>query len=1820
MFQLGKKKPHKVEVSSQRVSSARRLKFKKLLCKGIALGATSVIIGGVFLSAGSAILGTQVDRASADNSSGKTSTALQRSINQIKWASDKSGGSLSSKDAMTTAEWKTIGFFVSNYYTPFVTTLGSDAKPVGKKAKESMTNVLVKGVGLQEKPASEMAIQLLKLSSSNQEKLYLAKSNDGGKTWQALDKQASYFEVLYGSVGIISDDMLNADESMSFKKRYNYKGDKNNELLGLYSKKTASNKVIKRYQIDYEWNPSPTGKYTASQSIFYANFMAVDPSTTWGASTLTFPSNKKINSAIDSAHPAQELRKVLLKYPEKGGTIKEFYEHSIFSANLYVDVFGNLISSTGMTKDSERKVILPASQNPMYYAGKSQGVSDKADNEDKSKDESSSSSDKKSSDPDKKVKVDKDNGIMARYYLDDKYGVGRQVPINNLNTFALVKSKGILSENGGTAKFNSSSDIVVRPYFGSSRTAWDEVDGVDMGSTLKNLLLTQFAIRRLSPSKDWIKKYEYYFSLGGKKFDDSTEKKWFDGLDSNTSASEREDLRVKTSDVYNGKDDLYYINAGEWWQKVFKGILLHDVTNRPFGLSASDADSKHGAEDFPYTFMRLGAKAGSDDVDRFKGSITEEFSTIDSIVAFDKWNFGSPNFSDVSDTLKSGKMADAQAEINRIRGGKWIGVGTSGSLDQTFGDGADKVYGANIYVSTYLTRANPNNDKVNYVLNLEGTPELTEDDLTDAQQELSENGEDMDAVLKNMAYFLLNPTTGREYKQRLSKTFANQVGLSLLNDMVGSNTASSYAGSTRYLELTGFATVPRLDEIKFTDYLYKKFETWGIFFIVIASALMLIFVFIGQVRVLPAIVSVIAFGIIIYTPPKLLNSSINTSNALSSYMFKDKFLFWVMATHQNYEDSLSQLQEEAKAGNYNNYTALLVKLQGGAGYEETGGQTDIYEWQKSLGATVKLRWMSPKKDGYVAQVERDVNSAVSSESSKQSTNSLTKGITKVKSAKADESKKKESDTSESEIESRQDNATASDGAYKNGANSPLTSSIMSQGLSQQNFTGLDTNYLYRGYADISDYSRFYYGNIMGSNVSSNGSIPFNIGSYSDSLSKMFPSSVSTNNKVSSASDSVSASDQRKSMLDYLASASSSKESNQTLRQRAQLGFINDRKGDGKDGNIQQETMKRIFAPISSKTVSEQSQKDVSKVKVGDTVGLSQDYFILSTNNFNNHNQTLASQMADANKNSEDGNGSAVTLEDGDAASLSTFALYTESPFYYLSWGLYDNGLSVQNGSSGEFKKMMLEDNSSFFYNYQIKKGTSGYGALKDFMDFGSLFTTVIPYLREANKTLLQWDDIYGTKPFTGYGYHASDLKSISDKNSEAYYKTWFNKSADDAYRTYTAWVDYLYQLDIAKPEKISYGGKSETVSEPMNPASYHLRPMVFSESEMLYYGLRESDLTRVEKAILKTNKDIRNDMLNLMNYYTLDDTVLNTAGAMTATFDFNKNFSQTGFNQTQIVFEPQGFELKTFGWDAYLRMILQNATGESIAYNQKVKSDIYSIVAEKDGTMTLIMMIVQSFIVVYLIPAGIVMILYSLPIAVILSVMVGFIRRDRKFVKTFAKECVAPFLTVLVVNVVLSGIVSILMGNGGYDLVTGDLSETQSFSSPRSTLAFLTFVTLIAVAIYATVILNMYKGMWKNAKITAIPVKAGMEMTASLALGNINKLQTIADGAKDSVSNASSPSIRRGARTARNVASSTTSQTARNIGKTKDRLTGLGRSTFNKGRDAMSDMDARAKEAQRKLQEALAKDSDKPNASSDGSSSSNGGTPPKPTSLKDLID
>lgn len=348
----------------------------RLLRKGIVLGSLGILLTGVFVQSGASILGVSYKGASAKNLDGHKTNALERAKNQLEIASGKAKGSLTKgKDSMSPSELKTVGFFLSNYYTPFTTRLDKGSKVKGD-FKSDTQKILHDIVGMSDDASKELASKVVAESNGSQTALKLAKSEDGGKTWKSLGYRASFYEVLFGSVGLFHDAQLNAEDSdanyVTLKKRYKWKGD-GQEVLGLYADtKGIDKKNLKRQNISYEWNPSAEGTPTVSQVVLNANFSTTSDKS-WGNYFITVDSkDKSIAKVLKDKDP---LNALIRKYNTQkqldnlNGDIGKIYDQSIYSASMYVDSFGTITADTGKTSHA-RFVIIPASENPMMYASK----------------------------------------------------------------------------------------------------------------------------------------------------------------------------------------------------------------------------------------------------------------------------------------------------------------------------------------------------------------------------------------------------------------------------------------------------------------------------------------------------------------------------------------------------------------------------------------------------------------------------------------------------------------------------------------------------------------------------------------------------------------------------------------------------------------------------------------------------------------------------------------------------------------------------------------------------------------------------------------------------------------------------------------------------------------------------------------------------------------------------------------------------------------------------------------------------------------------------------------------------------------------------------------------------------------------------------------------------------------------------------------------------------------------------------------------------------------------------------------------------------
>lgn len=441
--------------------------------------------------------------------------------------------------------------------------------------------------------------------------------------------------------------------------------------------------------------------------------------------------------------------------------------------------------------------------------------------------------------------------------------------------------------------------------------------------------------------------------------------------------------------------------------------------------------------------------------------------------------------------------------------------------------------------------------------------------------------------------------------------------------------------------------------------------------------------------------------------------------------------------------------------------------------------------------------------------------------------------------------------------------------------------------------------------------------------------------------------------------------------------------------------------------------------------------------------------------------------------------------------------YTESPYYYFSYNLYDQmaGRASQNGGNPvAFKDLLLgSGETSYFYNEASTANIyGGYGELRDYMDFRSMFYVVIPYLKQCNDVVVEWDETQGLFIYDDISlpdYGAGDVLQIpeavrtsweADHNSELCYKYWHNMAVSQLFNMYTPWVDTMYDCDYAKSEKITVLGEEFIVDNPLDPTTYYEmdlagnikrgRPMVFCEADMSRYGLTTSDLTQVEQKLIKVNRSVYEKSLQIMDYYTFDPDVLNTAMAMMETFEFNKEFSQTKFIGTDYVMYPQSYELKNFSYDAYLRLILAQSTGESITngtYTNELGQtvDFYHNLVQNSSILTGIFLIIVDLFACYAIPALKLFFIVAIFFLSIIMIIAASIKLEMKLSKVLMQSLIMPLGKFLGISVGMAFLVSLFMYSGNTS-VTNRQDFTITLGDPVMALLVMLLINIAVLILY----------------------------------------------------------------------------------------------------------------------------------------------------------
>jgi hypothetical protein len=425
-----------------------------------------------------------------------------------------------------------------------------------------------------------------------------------------------------------------------------------------------------------------------------------------------------------------------------------------------------------------------------------------------------------------------------------------------------------------------------------------------------------------------------------------------------------------------------------------------------------------------------------------------------------------------------------------------------------------------------------------------------------------------------------------------------------------------------------------------------------------------------------------------------------------------------------------------------------------------------------------------------------------------------------------------------------------------------------------------------------------------------------------------------------------------------------------------------------------------------------------------------------------------------------------------------FLMLTESPYYY-----FYNAYKTRYGDN--FKGALLEKDN-FKVTSSVGKAT---GKMRDFMDLEGLFTYVVPYLNQANTYVTNWIRVYGSD-VPSYDFSKGD-----GSNSEAKIK---KTALEQVWNLYTPWVDMIYETDVYNATA-RVGRKKVKIADSLNPSSYDIqgRDMIWSEADMYAKNYQISDLTDVERKLQEVQEKTYEDLMYLVNYYDFDNEALVTMAAMLTTFNFNEVFSESRVVGESIMLYPQGFELKNFNYDAFMRMTLMNATGEALMDEQ----DLYVRVLDKTSLITGLLLIAEDIVAVFIIPAIKLIVMILLLFLGLAFAFSSVINPPEQILQTVGKVVILPAICFMLLNIIFAYVVSIFLGEGmtGY---VGSKGLTMSTNDPTITLLMLILIGCVYIYFMVKLIIVLIKSL-KSYGLATLFMGAGL--VAGFTTGLFNR-------------------------------------------------------------------------------------------------------------------
>lgn len=1012
---------------------------------------------------------------------------------------------------------------------------------------------------------------------------------------------------------------------------------------------------------------------------------------------------------------------------------------------------------------------------------------------------------------------------------------------------------------------------------------------------------------------------------------------------------------------------------------------------------------------------------------------------------------------------------------------------------------------------------------VPYKFNASHFPESIDDSIV-----WDDLGADSEKVT-SFVYYLLHPTEGAAYVTTLLKNKISGFFVGWHEDIVGATDSNSTTGMTQYLGVSSYVTTPNLTSLEWMAKLIDWYNNIIVYLIILMCLILFCYVLTGYITVGRGVIGLVLFAVLAFVPPVAINMVADYSNRITDTIFSDKFDYWTYTQHQTYLAKLDEINEAAASAGTSaqdiasataDYiSAIQVLNEDLHGAESGSGDIGF--------SGVRLKWMCPKKVHENQEGESEIEEALSySDFSGLFTSLVVTTVT--------------FDNTQDFTESVGQTYLYRDffDIYRHGAvgynlmdyidvAGTIPSATTADWQGNYNRSGITLSGIkYSSGEKLRDYVN---SNIEGQR----NSLPQYINDTSsvDALAKGFiPSTANDSN----------------SLHNYYyvlgAKTGGSDDSGNPQSHRSAvtllLGYPN--------------TISDVHSYLTSLQDSLQSSSSNTM-----TVSLDGLRKLGGTSGSIVYGRQ-ASDFANFGINELIRAGSGESSDTPDMSDMSDFyySLYAESPYYYFNFAFRDfiqgtgsgymyNELDLASDTT-HVASALLANNQDFFYNLTENSG-NGYGELRDFMNMHDLFYYIIPALDEGNQLADLFNDRFGmyvhsdcSLQITNTGeiiyddYTVNSMEALlntqvraaegdgtlaENLTQEEIYKLWHDYNVWLIFQTYIPWLDTMEDCEYAKPETIEVLGEKFQVINPLDPTCYFQtddsgnvtagRYMVFSRSEMAYYGLDITDLTLVEQKIIECQDNVYKQTLDLMNYYTLSDEVLINAFSIIETFEFNKIFSETNPLGSSYILYPQGYEARAFSYDAYLRLIISEASREPLQVDVEEGSDgagtsIYRRVLSKTSLFFGIFLLINDVLAVYVIPVlklTVLVLLFFVSVALIIG---ASIKLELNIIDVCWKSIFAPLISYFLISVGFSWVVSLFMSSGASQVVK--TSQTISLGDP--TMAIL---MMIAINVTLTILYwKIFKKCFKDLKTYITSIASSI---ASTAVGAFKKIaNTVMNG------------------------------------------------------------------------------------------------------------